>query len=71
MLGKDKILSFNLKPIEVRPVFETEQVEQAILAKSYKELGMNKSSIWYQKKRLNERGSIRLFNVLEYHFRKA
>jgi CRISPR-associated protein Cas1 len=71
MLGKDKMLSFNLKPIDVKPVFETDQVKQAILTKSYKELGMNKSTLWYQKKRLKERNSIRLFNISKYHFSNA
>jgi hypothetical protein len=52
MLGKEKTLCFSLKPIEVKPVFETDQVRQTILSKSFRELSMNKSTLWYQKRRL-------------------
>jgi len=32
-----------------------------IKSKSYRELGLNKSTLWYQKKRLEEAGSIRIY----------
>jgi CRISPR-associated protein Cas1 len=62
MLGNNKTLSFSLKPLQVKPLFENDQVKHAILSKSFRELGMNKSTLWYQKKRLSERGSIRIYN---------
>ena len=68
MLGKIKSLSFNLREIQVRPPFETDQVKHAILAKSFRDLGMNKSTLWYQKKRLLERGSIRIYNKTKHNF---
>lgn len=67
MLGK-KSLAFSLKPILVRPLFETEEVEDVILSKSYRELGMNKSTLWYQKKRLTEAGSLRIYNKSKGYF---
>jgi len=33
------------KSIRVRELFETEEVKKSILSKSYKELGMNKSTL--------------------------
>ena len=30
-------------------------------SKSHRELGMNKSTLWYQKQRLRETGSVRLY----------
>ena len=71
MLGKSKTLSFSLKPIQVRPIFETDQVKHAILLRSFRELGMNKSTLWYQKKRLEERGSIRIYNKSKRYFAKV
>jgi CRISPR-associated protein Cas1 len=67
ILGK-KTLSFNLKPIQVRPLFETDQVKGSILSKSYKELGMNKSTLWYQKKRLEQTGTVRIYNNTKHYF---
>ena len=61
MLGK-KTLSFSLKPIAVRTLFENEEMKSKVLTQSYRELGMNKSTLWYQKKRLKESGSIRIYN---------
>jgi hypothetical protein len=63
LLGERKTLEFALRPVQVREVFETDQVKNAILTKSFRELNMNKSTLWHQKKRLNERGSIRLYNI--------
>jgi CRISP-associated protein Cas1 len=71
VLGESRALSFNLKPIDFKPVFETDRVKGLILSKSARELGMNKSSLWYQKKRLSERGTIRLYNSSKWHFHNA
>ncbi len=68
MVGENRILSFSLKPIEVEPLFETDQVKQIILSKSARELGMNKSSLWYQKKQLRDTGRVRLCNISKQHF---
>ncbi len=67
LLGKQP-LSFSLTPIQVKPIFETNQVKHAILSKSFRELGMNKSTLWYQKKRLSERGSIRIYNKTKQYY---
>jgi hypothetical protein len=71
MLGKNQKLDFSLRPIEVKEIFESEQVKQTVLTKTARELGMNKSTLWYQKKMLRERGSIRLYNISKYHFQNA
>ena len=67
MLGK-KSLSFGLKPIHVRPLFETEKLKQTILTKTARQLGMNKSSHWYQRKRLLEDNTVRLYNKSRQYF---
>jgi hypothetical protein len=60
MLGENRTLSFSFKPIEMKPLFETDQVKETILTKTARELKMNKSTLWYQKKQLREKGRIRL-----------
>jgi len=69
MLGK-RILSFSLKSVQVRPIFESDEVKRAILSKSFRELGMNKSTHWYQKKRLEQTGSLQIYNKTKHHFVK-
>ncbi len=44
MLGK-KSLGFSLNPIEVRALFETEEMKSEVLTKSCRELGMDKSTL--------------------------
>ncbi len=68
MVGKSKTLSFSLGPIQVRPLFETDQVKGAILSKSFRELGMNKSTLWYQKRRLEQTGSLKLYNKTRQYY---
>lgn len=60
LIGKNKKLVFNLKPIEIRRT-DNIGVKQLIQMKTAKELGINKSTLWYQKKRLNENGTIRIY----------
>lgn len=68
LLGKKESLSFALKPIEVRPLFESDLVKQTVLTKTARELGMNKSTHWYQRKMLRERGSLKLYrNTKQYY----
>ena len=55
-------LSFSLKPIAVKTLFETDEMKSKVLTRSYRRLGMNKSTLWYQKKRLEETGSLRIYN---------
>lgn len=71
MLGEERKLAFDLKPVSVKTVFETNRVKRLILTKSARELGMNKSTLWYQKKRLSDRGTIRLYNPSKWHFHNA
>jgi hypothetical protein len=68
MLGRSQNLEFVLKPIVVREIFETEVVKQQILTNSHRDLGMNKSTLWYQKKRLKETGSVMLYNKTKEYF---
>lgn len=68
LLGKTDNLSFNLKQIEIKQVFENERVKQLILTKTARELGMTKSSHFYQRQRLKERGSIRLYGKTKQYY---
>ncbi len=62
MLKRSSQLEFALKRVVVKEIFETQAVKDKILTKSHRELKMNKSTLWYQRKRLNETGSVRLYN---------
>jgi CRISPR-associated protein Cas1 len=68
ILGRSRNLEFALKPIVVREKFETQAVKNEILTKSHRELGMNKSTLWYQRKRLKETGTVRLYNKTKRYF---
>jgi CRISP-associated protein Cas1 len=68
LLGKSQSLEFVLKPVVVKESFEKDAVKEIILTKSHRELGMNKSTLWYQRRRLRETGSIRLYNKTKQHF---
>jgi len=68
LLGKKETLSFILRPIQVRALFETEGMKVKVLTKSYRELGMNKSTLFYQRQRLRETGSLRIYNTTKRHF---
>ena len=67
LLGQRK-LEFALKPVQVKRAFETDQIKEIILTKSARELGMNKSSLWYQRKKLEQSGTVRLYNKSKHHF---
>lgn len=49
-----------MKPLssKLKPNFESDEVKRAILSKSFSELGMNKSTLWYQKRRLEQNGNL-------------
>ncbi len=66
--GKSDSLSFNLRAVQAKAIFENEELMNKVLTKSYRELGMNKSTHWYQKKRLERSGSIRIYNITKHHF---
>jgi CRISP-associated protein Cas1 len=68
LTGKRKDLNFDLRVIEVPRKFETDRVKIKILSKTARELKMNKSTLWHQKKRLVENGSLRLYNITKHHF---
>ena len=68
MLGENTSLKFALKPVVVKESFETQNVKHRILNQSYRDLGMNKSTHWYQRKRLEETGSVRIYNKTKHHF---
>lgn len=71
MLGIQKTLSFALNPIQLREKFETQEVKQAILTKNYRELDMNKSTLWYQRERLKNTGSVKLYGKTKQYFAQA
>jgi CRISPR-associated protein Cas1 len=68
LLGRSQSLEFMLKPVSVKEIFEKDTVKEMIMTKSHLELGMNKSTLWYQRKRLNETGSVRLYNKTRAYF---
>jgi CRISPR-associated endonuclease Cas1 len=68
LLGEKKTLEFALRPLRVRLLFENEEMKSKVLTKSYRELRMNKSTLWAQKKRLQETGSLRVYNKTKTHF---
>jgi CRISP-associated protein Cas1 len=68
LLGRSQSLEFVLKPVVVKEAFEKDSVKDMILTKSHRELGMNKSTLWYQRKRLKETGSVRLYNKTRPYF---
>ncbi|MDG6912918.1 MAG: CRISPR-associated endonuclease Cas1 [Nitrososphaerota archaeon] len=68
LLGRSQSLEFALKPVAVKETFEKDAVKEMILTRSHRELGMNKSTLWYQRKRLRETGSVRLYNRTKQHF---
>jgi hypothetical protein len=69
LLGRSKSLEVALRPVRVKGTFEKEAVKEMILTKkSHRELGMNKSALWYQRRRLKEIGSVRLHNKTKQHF---
>ncbi len=68
LTGKRKDLSFDLRPVEVSRKFETEKVKSKILSKTARQLKMNKSTLWYQKKRLEETGALRIYRNTRHHF---
>jgi hypothetical protein len=68
LLGRSQSLEFALKPVLVKEAFEKQSVKDQILTKSHRELKMNKSTLWYQKMRLRETGSVRLYNKTRPYF---
>ncbi len=68
LLGKRDNLIFNLRTIHVNAIFESEDMKDKVLTKSYRELGMNKSTLWYQKRRLEQTGSLRVYNNTKRYF---
>jgi CRISP-associated protein Cas1 len=68
LLGRSQSLEFVLRPVVVKEAFEKDAVKEMILTKSHRELGMNKSTLWYQRKRLRETGSVRLYSKTRRYF---
>jgi hypothetical protein len=61
-------VDFALKPVMIKEIFETQTVKEKILNKSHRELKMNKSTLWYQRRRLERTGSVKLYNKTRVHF---
>jgi CRISPR-associated protein Cas1 len=61
MTGENRRLNFRLNPVEVRSS-DIVRAKGLILAKSYRELGMNKSTLWYMRKHLERTGTVRLYD---------
>ena len=68
ILGQKERLEFVLRPVRTGTLSESARVQEAILSKSASQLGMNKSTLWYMKKRLERTGSVRLYNKTKPHF---
>jgi hypothetical protein len=69
ILGQKERLEFVLKPIRTHTLSEPSRIKETIPSKTASELGMNKSTIWYMRKRLERIGSIRLYAKTKPHFR--
>jgi CRISPR-associated protein Cas1 len=67
ILGESE-LSFKLKPVDVKKRFENDLVFQSVLEKTARQLGMNKSTHWYQRKQLKEKGALRLYRNTRQYF---
>jgi kynurenine formamidase len=50
------------------PGLSKDAVKEMILTKSHRELEMNKSTLWYQRKRLRETGSVRLYDKTRQYY---
>jgi hypothetical protein len=68
LAGKTKDLTFDLNSLAVSTKFESERMKAKVLTKSYRELKMNKSTLWYQKKRFEETGALRIYRTTRHHF---
>ncbi len=68
LLGKSQSLEFVLRPVVVKEAFEKDDVKEMILTKSHRELEMNKSTLWYQRRRLRETGSVKLYKKTRLFF---
>ncbi len=67
LVGKTSKLVFDLQPIEVVRN-DTLFAKELLLGKTARQLNMNKSTHWYQKKRLIDYGSIRLYSKSRQYF---
>jgi CRISPR-associated protein Cas1 len=68
ILGQRKELEFSLKPVRTDSLSEPSRVKETILTKNASQLRMNKSTLWYMKRRLERTGSIRLYSKTKHHF---
>ena len=67
ILGESE-LSFKLKPVDVKKRFENDLLFQLVLEKTARQLGINKSTHWYQRKQLKEKGTLKLYrNTRQYY----
>lgn len=64
MLANRKSLRFILRPLQARERFESSKVKELIISKTARDLGMNKRTLFYQRQRLLERGSVRLYGKM-------
>jgi len=69
ILGQKERLDFVLEPIRTGTLSEPSRIKETILSKSASQLGMNKSTLWYMKKRLEHTGSIRLYSKTKPYFK--
>lgn len=68
ILGEKERLEFVLRPVRTGTLSESASIKETILSESASQLGMNKSTLWYMKKRLERTGSIRLYSKTKTHF---
>ncbi len=68
LLGRSQSLEFVLRPVAVKEAFEKDAVKEMILTRLPRDLGMNKSTLWYQRRRLEKTGSVRLYEKTRQYF---
>lgn len=71
LLGRNQSLEFSLRPVIVKEAFERDDIKEMILTRSHRALGMNKSTLWYQRRRLRDTGSVRLYNKTKQYFDRS
>lgn len=61
-------LEFALKPVRTHRLFEPSLVKGTVMSKSPIQIGVNKSTLWCMKERLESAGSIRLHEKTRQRF---
>jgi len=71
ILRQKEGLDFALKPIRTDTLSEPSHIKQTILSKSPRQLGMNKSTLWYMRRRLQQTGTVRIYGKTSLQLHKG